>query len=289
MPTTLGYATPQHPASTDYTDPPTTPITLTSFFTNMNCLEFQRALRIEPNARDARLLEHAASCAVCEASFRRARAFEAKLHGAVNIEPPENMVARVVLAQTIENGRATTDDADTRPVGRRAEDRRWWRRAWRGRWKTIAASVALIAITAGIATERSTRDSRLGGELIDMVERATYAMMAKGPVLAPEIEAALGPIGLGMNGELERKVRFAGQCRLRGRQAGHLVVEGSRAPISIFVMPGQRLSGRSDIENEHWSGVLIPAPGGSIAIIAAPGEPIEALEARLQDLVRWQA
>lgn len=251
----------------------------------MNCLEFQRALRTEPNPRDAGLLEHAAACATCEASFRRARTFDRKLSAAVNLTVPENMASRILLQQSM----TQANDSRAGAAPRGASAKSWWRKGWSARRAAIAASLVVATITAGVMLERNTRERRLGGEIVEMVEKATYAMMATGPVHKGEIEAAFNPIGLGLAGEFDVKVRFAGQCKLRGEIAGHLVLEGTRAPISVFVMPGQPVSGRSRLDDGHWSGVLMPAPGGSIAIIAAPGESIEALEARLRDLVRWQA
>ena len=121
-----------------------------------------------------------------------------------------------------------------------------------------------------------------------VVEPGTYALTASERMSGPEISESLGPAGLDLAGDIG-DVTFAGPCIVRGKISGHIVVQGETAPVTVFLIKEQLVANRATIHSDHYSGVVIPQGTGTIAIVSAPGESIEQVEAQVRSAVRWSA
>ena len=67
------------------------------------CLETRRALTTEPNSRNSELLGHLSTCDSCTEYLQKLRKFDDKLKTACNIDVPEGLESRIILAQRMEN------------------------------------------------------------------------------------------------------------------------------------------------------------------------------------------
>ena len=235
----------------------------------MNCLDVRRALTTDPSAQTPALLEHIQSCDVCAAAFANSRRFEHGLREAVRVPVPENLASRILLRQSFEARRRTP---------------RWFR------WPKAMAAAVVLAVGLVIATVLTTRERtpELGQDVVELVRAAGYALAATGPVAPAEVRAALRPVGLGLRAELQN-VTFASRCYLRGKLAGHLVLKGQNSPVSVFLIPSTLIQEEADINARDWSGKLLPSDRGTIAVVAAPGEPIEQVVQMVRGAVRWDA
>jgi hypothetical protein len=69
---------------------------------------------------------------------------------------------------------------------------------------------------------------------------------------------ALEPVGL----QLERilyTLSFTCRCLVRGNLAGHVVLRHQGTPITVFLVPDERLIRQAKFENEQWSALLTAA------------------------------
>ena len=130
-------------------------------------------------------------------------------------------------------------------------------------------------------------EARLEDEVVALVEAADYALAAPGPLAAHSIAETLAPVGLGFETGVER-VSFAGRCLVRGKLSGHLVLREDSEPVTVFLMPDERLVRRARFSHQGWSGVLIPDGQGAIAIVARNGKPADELVERVRKAVRWR-
>ena len=96
------------------------------------------------------------------------------------------------------------------------------------------------------------------------------------------------PAGLDLAGEIG-DVTFAGRCIVRGEISGHIVVQGETAPVTVFLIKEQLVTSRATIRSDHYTGVVVPEGTGTIALVSAPGESLEHLEAVVREAVRWSA
>ncbi len=233
----------------------------------MNCIEFRRTLLTDPAAVDPEFTAHRRSCSECTDAVERSAHFERRLREAVNIDVPENLTSRILLKQSFEPH----------------NERPWWhgRRAY-----ALAASVLLAVALVSMGPNAQLEQRRLSQEFVALVNGAPYALAASKPVSSSEISATLEPAGLDLQGSIG-DVTFAGRCVVRGNVSGHIVVQGDTAPVTVFLISEQLVADRTTINSDHYSGIVLAQGTGTIAIVRAPGEALEKVEARVRSAIRW--
>ena len=253
----------------------------------MNCLEFRHACLTEPDSRDSEFRAHADACRACQAFLEEQRQMEERLRRALAIAPPAGLAARVMLKQSF-------------------APRRWVPRL------AVAATV-LMAIAATSVTYLWNRPLSLEAEVLAHIHAEPEALAAPGPVDADKLAAVLRALGAQLDsapgddamdgggtspgmGEVDRvgsersrprrelavEVRYAGICDIRRRPGAHLVLAGERGPVTVLLMPDERVSQRAPLRTGNLEGVVLPVDGGSMAIVGSRGEPLNALEHRLR-------
>ena len=120
-----------------------------------------------------------------------------------------------------------------------------------------------------------------------LVDEAEHALVPRTAVAMEDIRAALRPVGIELDDELG-VVTFASPCVIRGKLAGHIVMRGEKAPISILVMPYETVSARLTVERSDLKGVLVPMSRGTIAILGAPEEELSKIESKVLSVFKWQ-
>ena len=231
----------------------------------MNCLETRRRLLESPEQPGAEAFAHLEECAACRAAAHEARRFEMRLAEALRVEPPAKLEEQRLLRHSYRH-----------------------RHRWRGAAVALAASLLLAATLVALAPRFLDRDADLGQELLDLVAMAPFALVDQRPIPESEIRAALAPLGLSLVGDLGR-ITFVGRCIVNGVLAGHLVVRIDGAPVTVFLIPERLATARTSFAANHWAGTAIPEGPGTIGIVGRPGEPLEELEAKLRESVRWRS
>lgn len=235
----------------------------------MNCMEFRRMLLTDPCSTDAAFVEHRGSCRDCADAVARSAHFESRLRGAVNVDVPENLASRILLRQSFE-----------------AQPERPW---WRSRTVYAMAAGMLLALGVVVLGYQSYHEQkRLGEEFVELVNGAPYTLTATGPVSGSEISSALEPTGLDLEGSIG-DVTFAGRCLVRDKLSGHIVVKGETARVTVFLMTDQLVQRRTTIRTANYSGIVLPQGPGTIAIVSAPGEALDDVEARVRSALRFKA
>jgi len=233
----------------------------------MNCMEFRRMLMTDPAVSDPEFAAHRRSCPECADAVERSAHFERRLREAVNVDVPENLASRILLKQSFE-----------------AHPKQpWWRAP---RVYAMAAGVLLVVGLVSMTLPPQVEQRRLSEEFVALVNGAPYALTVNEPVTGSEISVALEPAGLDLAGSIG-EVTYAGRCLVRGKLSGHIVVQGETAPVTVFLIKEQLVSARAAIRSDYYSGVVIPQGTGTIAIVSAPGESIERVEAQVRSAVRW--
>ena len=233
-----------------------------------DCLGFRRRLQVEPGCREAEFLDHAKHCPACALALESSLKAESQLRAALRMPTPDDLVARILLRQSFGE------------VGPRPRNK-----SWQG-WYGLAAGLALAGFVALFALWGAPRESGLAGEVVALIQAAPYALAAEGSISRKQVAAALKPVGLSLSGDLG-PVSFVGRCYIRGQMAGHLVVQGESARITVFLIPHVSVRAPIPIRSGHFSGMLIPSGPGAVAIVSAPGEPLEAVQERVRSAVLW--
>src|SRR5688500_19792520 len=72
----------------------------------MNCLEFRRALAVDPADPSPELVAHRGACARCSEAWAAAQGFERTLERALRVPVPADLAEEVLLRQTTESRHA---------------------------------------------------------------------------------------------------------------------------------------------------------------------------------------
>lgn len=157
-------------------------------------------------------------------------------------------------------------------------------------WAAIAASMVLAAgLWLGLQERVPTDVSPLGAEIVAHIlhEPASLAVTAS-TVPAQELEDVLRRGRAGLAGPVGQ-VSYAKLCPFRGEMVAHFVVQGEKGPVTVMLLPNEEVAGPTPIDEEGFSGTIVPLPGGgSAAIVGNADEELEIIQDRLQQAVRWK-
>ena len=70
-------------------------------------------------------------------------------------------------------------------------------------------------------------------------------------------------------------ITYAQLCTINGKDVPHLVIQGEHGPITILLMPEEKVAEATPIDGENIQGVILPVGDGSIAIVGAREEKLE--------------
>ena len=82
-------------------------------------------------------------------------------------------------------------------------------------------------------------------------------------------------------------ITYARTCVINGREVPHLVIQGERGPVTVLLLPEEKVSGAQELMGDNINGVLLPVGDGSIAIIGERDEPLQRIREKLVRSAAW--
>jgi hypothetical protein len=82
-------------------------------------------------------------------------------------------------------------------------------------------------------------------------------------------------------------VSYANSCRFRGRTVPHLVVQTDGGPVTVMVLRNEPLDAPVRFAEQGFSGTIVPAGPGSIAVIGTGDADLEQITSRVLAAVDW--
>jgi hypothetical protein len=150
----------------------------------------------------------------------------------------------------------------------------------------LAASV-LLAMVAVLGVWLLRPSDTLAREVVAHVQEEPDSWLARQQVDAQGIDEALRGAGVKLDITSDR-ISYAQSCWFRGHYVPHLVVQTAQGPVTVMILRNQHASARRAFHEQGMSGVIVPAPQGSIAVLTrGGGANIDAVTAQLQQDVRW--
>jgi Protein of unknown function (DUF3379) len=217
----------------------------------------------DPGSAPPELTEHLETCTECAQFQREMRTLDASIRLALEQEPTAGPAA----VTSITSARAAPQ---RKPVT-----------VWSG-W-ALAASVAVLSVLVIWAVRPS---DTLAHDLVTHVEYERSSWNSKDPAppaLAQDILTKAG-VALDMKSD---DITYARTCFFRGHFVPHLVVKTAHGPITVLILPDEKVKSRMSFHEDGMSGVITPAPHGSIAVLAQGNENIDSVAQQVRDSVRW--
>jgi hypothetical protein len=100
------------------------------------------------------------------------------------------------------------------------------------------------------------------------------------------VNAVLAPAHVALAGHQDRVV-FARRCLIEHTVVPHLVVRTDQGPVNVIILPGLHPKSSRMFHENGFTGVLVPAPRGSVAVLTQKQELTAAVVQEMSSAVRW--
>jgi F0F1-type ATP synthase membrane subunit c/vacuolar-type H+-ATPase subunit K len=235
----------------------------------MNCGDARFALAVDPRNDDPALLEHLERCPTCAAYASDMHQLDQRLHDVLAVPVPEIQLPSGPYPATAEaaapgSGLARFDTA-----------RRF----------ALAASAAGVAVLFGLLWAGFPRQSLASAVVAHMAEEPD-AWLTTAVLAESEIDEVMARSRLRLAEDFSA-VTYANSCWFRGRHVPHMVVQTTDGPVTVLVLPEEPVKRPIRFDEGGYRGTLIPAPRGSIAVLARDGADVEGVAKRVLEAISY--
>lgn len=237
----------------------------------MQCEEYQEAIAADPSGGfDG--AGHAAACDRCSAFKAEIGALDERIAAALAIDVPALTVPELPAIEADDN----------------VVDLPYRRRMTAPAWFAVAASVALVAfLGARLLPEQSAYPS-LAAEVLAHLDHEPRALRVTDTPVSERRLTRVVREEVATFDEDFPLITYAKSCVINGKTIPHLVIQGERGPITILLMPDEKIDGAVELDGRGVNGVILPVRGGSVAIIGEREEQLNPIEERVVDSVEWE-
>ncbi len=241
--------------------------------TNMNCEQYKEAIAADPSESFDGGALHSAECSSCNAFRVEMQALDARISAALEIDVPALTVPEL---PSITGEEKVVDLASRRPMKRTPPA-----------WLALAASVVLAIVIGVRFVNTSTDHGTLAEQVIAHLDYEPKALMVTDVAVSEErLYSVVRPAIATLDRDLGL-ITYAMSCKINGREVPHLVVQGEKGPVTILLMPHEKIDMPIRLEGQNIEGIILPVGDGSIAIIGERGEPIDQLRTKVTENVKW--
>jgi len=240
----------------------------------MNCEEYREAIGADPHFDGG--AGHVSECAACQEYRREMLALDAKIKSALAITVPE------LELPSLDEIAANSDSAENvvaldsrRGIPTRA-------------WFAIAATVLLAAFIGirYIGIDNSSYQS-LAEEVLAHSKHEPGAFEPSDKKVADDQLYQVVPSNIAELDHSTGLITYAETCPISGNEVPHLIIQGERGPITIMLLPDEKISEAIPLDDENSHGVILPVGDGSIAIIGSRDEKLEEVQKQFVQSVMW--
>jgi len=233
----------------------------------MNCEDYKQAIAADPSFDGG--AAHLSECAACQAYRKDILSLDNRISAALNLSVPELVMPELPDLE-VENVVAL------RPKKRNTTT-----------WLAIAATVVIAATVGFRMLSTDIHYESLEAEIIAHLDHEPASLVVTSKRVSDKRLSAVVPADMSTMGHTAGLVTYARTCEINGKAVPHLVIQGERGPVTILLMPDEKIDAAADLSGEHIDGVLLPVGNGSIAIIGERGERIDAISNTVRNSVMW--
>jgi hypothetical protein len=232
----------------------------------MTCDQARELIGANPDDASPELLAHLKTCPGCQAYRDQMLALNAKIRRALELDwskvqgaapPSAPPTAEAPTTAAADRSNVTVlAKRSTRPVPKHGRPRLF----------AVAASLAAALVTA-LTLWLSRPADTLAAEVVKHVEGEPDSWHETQPVATDELNAVLRKSGVKLGPGMPAVV-YASSCMFRGRYVPHLVVATQDGPVTVMILENEKVSKAQQFNEDGYSGMLVPAPTGSVAVLS---------------------
>lgn len=154
-------------------------------------------------------------------------------------------------------------------------------------WFAVAATVVLgLSIALRMSSMFEDYDT-LADEVLAHLDHEPRALRVTDvPVSDRRLQRTV-PASLAVFDRNESLITYANSCIINGHRVPHLVVQGQHGPVTILLMPEEKVDETVPLDGNAVHGVILPVGDGSIAIIGPRDEPLEPIQENVRASLTW--
>ena len=234
---------------------------------NMDCEKYREAVAADPTYEGG--ARHVADCAACREYREELQALDAHIERALAIDVPPLAMPEL-------------EDLDTHNVTTLPR-----RRMTAPAWLAVAATVVIAAVLGFRMIGQELTYPSLADEIVAHLDHEPYALRITDKAVSERRLARVVPADVATLDHEGGLITYAQSCIINGNKVPHLVIQGQRGPVTILLMPSEKVSGPQSIDGQSINGVILPVGDGSIAIIGEQDEDLERIERTIRNSVTW--
>ena len=206
----------------------------------------------DPHNLPAAVTAHLSTCAQCSRFRDETLALDGRLHAALELPLPQFRRAAA------------------RPPARRY---------------ALAASVLLALIAAGgfwVLRPQPVLADDVVAHVLDEADSWDQQKLLPSSDVAEVLHTA------GVEFDMSLPVVYAYACPFHGRRVPHLVIQTANGPMTVMLLAHEQVNKRTEFAENGLHGELLPAGGGSVAVLMrGGGEVPAAIVAQIVSAARW--
>jgi len=160
------------------------------------------------------------------------------------------------------------------------------------RWLSMAvAASVLIAVGVMVNNFYDARYFSSGDLATDVVAHVNHepgSLRRIESVATGEFDQVLQQAGARLS-VAPPAVSYVRLCPFRGHMVAHFVVQASHGPVTVLLLPDERVDTRVAVDEDGFIGTIVPMQdGGSIAVVGKADEDISEVRDQIANALRWR-
>ncbi len=232
----------------------------------MNCDQYIEAISGDPSFDGG--AGHLSECSSCQAYRQEMMALDDKILRALSLNVPE---LKMPDLPEIETSNVVTLN--------------WRRRFSPPTWLAMAATVVVAALIGirFVGVDNQT----LAEDVLAHLDHEPNALVVTDVAVSNERFRSVVPARIASMDRSAGLITYARSCEINGQDVPHLVIQGEHGPVTILLMPEEKIPNALPLEGDTVHGVILPVGSGSIAIIGVREERLDLIEERVLKSVTW--
>jgi hypothetical protein len=232
----------------------------------MNCGKYREAISGDPSFDGG--AGHLSECGSCQAYRREMIALDEKILRALSLNVPELNMPEL---PEIESSNIVSLSSR--------------RRFAPPSWFAIAATVVIAALIGirFVGVDNQT----LAEEVLAHLDHEPQALVVTDVEISDVRFRSVVPANIASMDRSAGLITYAQSCKINGRDVPHLVIQGEHGPVTVLLMPEEKIPSALPLEGDTVHGVILPVGSGSIAIIGVREERLGLIEERVLKSVTW--
>jgi hypothetical protein len=237
---------------------------------NYTCEQARLAIGAEPQIMSAELAAHVAHCADCTAFRADTLRLDTAIHSALQWVPPLT-------------GAKRSDSVVSLPRAASGSTKRRWSES--RRWAVAASLVLGVALATVFWVAQPS--AALAEEVVAHMAEEPDSWARREPVPDSALAFVLRTSGVRL--AAGPRVTYAHSCYFRGQWVPHLVVQTTTGPVTVLILPGEKLTKPQEFAEGGYRGVLVPGSGGVLAVLSQGAGDVSQAVRDLAASLMWDA